>query len=54
LSWNHFNAEDAKNTIDIQDKGIVYLPVWCAEGSKGVMLVDATTGNVIREDPFKK
>ena len=43
-----------EDAIEIQDKGIVYLPVWCAEGSKGVMLVDATTGNVIREDPFKK
>jgi hypothetical protein len=39
--------------IDINSKGLYYLPVWCIEGSNGLMIIDANTGKVIKEDMFK-
>jgi hypothetical protein len=39
--------------IDINSKGLFYLPVWCIEGSNGLMIIDANSGKVIKEDIFK-
>jgi hypothetical protein len=39
--------------IDIDSKGLFYLPVWCIEGSNGLMIIDANSGKVIKEDIFK-
>lgn len=41
------------DAIDIHSKGIYYLPVWCVEGSNGLMIIDANSGKVIKEDVFK-
>jgi hypothetical protein len=39
--------------INIESKGLFYLPVWCIEGSNGLMIIDANSGKVIKEDIFK-
>ncbi len=33
----------------VDDLGIYYVPIWCVEGVKGEMYVNANTGKVIRE-----
>jgi hypothetical protein len=40
------------DAIEIESKGLYYLPVWCIEGSNGLMIIDASTGKVIKEDFF--
>ena len=32
---------------------LVYLPVWCIEGRNGVMIIDAASGNILKEETFK-
>ena len=39
--------------IDMNTKGIHYLPVWCIEGSNGLMIIDASSGKIIKEDIFR-
>ncbi len=46
-------VEPKPDAIEISKKGLVYLPAWCIEGSNGVMIIDATTGKVLKEDIFK-
>ncbi len=46
-------VEPKPDAIEISKKGLVYLPAWCIEGSNGVMIIDATTGKVLKEDLFK-
>jgi hypothetical protein len=41
------------DVMDINSRGMVYMPVWCVEGSNGVIIVDATSGKIVREDIFK-
>lgn len=36
--------------INLKKRGLIYLPVWCVEGSNGVMIINAATGKIIRED----
>lgn len=43
-----------EEAIDIQMKGLYYLPMWCIEGSNGLMIIDAASGNVVKEDIFKE
>jgi predicted transport protein len=43
-----------EGAIDVRKRGLVYLPVWCVEGSNGVMIINATTGKVIREDIYRE
>ncbi|WP_455392998.1 hypothetical protein [[Eubacterium] cellulosolvens] len=40
------------DAIEIHSKGLYYLPVWCIEGSNGLMIIDASSGKVIKEDIF--
>ena len=40
------------DAIEIISKGLFYLPVWCIEGSNGLMIIDATSGKIIKEDFF--
>ena len=46
-------VEPKPDAIEITKKGLVYLPAWCIEGSNGVMIIDATTGKVLKEDIFR-
>jgi hypothetical protein len=41
-----------EDAIVIKKRGLVYLPVWCVEGSNGVMIINATSGKVIKEDLY--
>ncbi len=40
------------DAIEVNSKGIYYLPVWCIEGSNGLMIIDASSGKIIKEDMF--
>jgi len=37
----------------IKSLGIIYVPIWCVEGTKGVMVLNASTGKVLSEDYFR-
>ncbi|HSV42198.1 MAG TPA: hypothetical protein VLH13_02170 [Methanomassiliicoccales archaeon] len=43
-----------RDDIVLESMGIYYLPVWCVEGVKGVMILNASTGKVISEDYYSK
>ena len=38
-----------KDTMVIEPKGLVYLPVWCVEGKGGAMIVNSSSGKIISE-----
>jgi hypothetical protein len=38
-----------KEAIEIEPKGLVYLPVWCVEGTNGAMIVNSSSGKIISE-----
>lgn len=40
------------DAINLKSKGIYYLPVWCIEGSNGLMIIDANSGKIIKEDSY--
>lgn len=42
-----------EGAVSIRNKGIVYLPVWCIEGSRGIMLVNAVSKKIIKEEIYK-
>jgi len=37
----------------VRPLGLYYVPIWCVEGTKGVMVLDASTGRVLSEDHFQ-
>ncbi|NLX46772.1 MAG: hypothetical protein GXY70_01170 [Euryarchaeota archaeon] len=37
----------------VRGLGIYYVPIWCVEGTKGVMILNASTGKVLSEDYFR-
>ena len=39
----------ARDTMPIEGKGLVYLPVWCIEGKGGAMIVNSSSGKIISE-----
>lgn len=38
-----------KDSIIMEPKGLVYLPVWCVEGRGGAMIVNSSSGKIISE-----
>lgn len=42
-----------EDVMEISSRGTVYMPVWCVEGSNGLITVDATSGKIIKEDIYK-
>jgi len=36
----------------VRSLGLFYVPIWCVEGTKGVMILNASTGKVLSEDLF--
>lgn len=38
-----------KDPVVLESKGLVYLPVWCVEGSGGAMIVNSSSGKIISE-----
>jgi hypothetical protein len=43
-----------RSEIVLESLGVHYLPVWCVEGVKGVMVLNAGTGKVISEDYYSR
>lgn len=41
--------KSAKDAVVIEPKGLVYLPVWCVEGTHGAMIVNSSSGKIISE-----
>lgn len=33
--------------------GLIYVPIWCVEGTRGVMVLNASTGKVLSEEHFR-
>ncbi len=42
-------SKPRKDSMVVEPKGLVYLPVWCVEGKKGAMLVNSSSGKIISE-----
>ncbi len=40
-----------KDSVLVESKGLVYLPVWCIEGAGGAMIVNSSSGKIISEHP---
>ena len=40
--------------LALEPKGLFYLPIWCVEGTNGVMIVNAAAGKIIEEDFYVK
>jgi len=38
-----------KDSMVLEPKGLVYLPVWCIEGTNGAMIVNSSSGKIISE-----
>ncbi|HEX9907560.1 MAG TPA: hypothetical protein VGB78_03725 [Thermoplasmata archaeon] len=38
-----------KDQVLIESKGLVYLPIWCVEGTRGAMIINSSTGKIISE-----
>jgi hypothetical protein len=43
-----------EENIVLEKRGLVMVPVWCVEGSHGVMILDGTTGKIISEDYYQE
>ncbi len=41
-----------KEDVQIEARGLVYLPIWCVEGSKGSIIINASTGKILKEDRY--
>lgn len=42
-----------EDEIDLVDKGVFFLPIWCVEGVHGVMIINAGTGKIVSEDYYR-
>ncbi len=57
---NHVTVTEKKlvspksDAIELEGLGIFYLPIWCIEGVKGVMILNASTGKIISEDYYRE
>jgi hypothetical protein len=57
---NHVTMTEKKtvspksDSIELTDMGVFYLPIWCIEGVKGVMILNASTGKIISEDYYRE
>jgi len=43
-----------EENIVLEKKGLILVPIWCVEGSHGVMILDGTSGKVISEDYYQE
>jgi hypothetical protein len=39
--------------IELVSQGIYYLPIWCVEGVHGVLIINAGSGKIVKEDYYK-
>lgn len=47
-------ASPRREEVELEEQGMFFLPVWCVEGVKGVMVLNASNGKVISEDYYSK
>ena len=40
--------------VTLESRGLIYVPMWCAEGLKGAMVLNATSGKVVSEEYYNK
>lgn len=43
----------AEGDVSTKHRGLVYLPVWCVEGTLGAIIVNSNTGKIVREDYYE-
>lgn len=43
-----------EENVVLEKRGLVMVPVWCVEGSHGVMILDGMTGKIISEDYYQE
>ena len=41
-----------EESIELDGRGVVFLPLWCVQGVHGAMVIDASTGKVVSEDHY--
>lgn len=39
--------------IELQDRGVFFLPIWCVEGVHGALIINAGTGKIVSEDYYR-
>ena len=39
--------------VSVESVGLVYLPVWCVEGTLGAVIINANTAKIVREDYYE-
>lgn len=44
------SVKPSKDDVQMDGMGLVYLPIWCVEGAKGSIIINASTGKVLKED----
>jgi hypothetical protein len=44
------SVKPSKEDVQMDGIGLVYLPIWCVEGAKGSIIINASTGKVLKED----
>ncbi len=43
-----------KENIVLEKQGLIMVPIWCVEGSHGVMILDGSSGKIISEDYYQE
>lgn len=43
----------SEENIDMEEMGIVYVPMWAVEGTEGIVIINAATGKIEREPDHK-
>jgi hypothetical protein len=46
------SVKPKKEDVQLEGLGLVYLPIWCVEGSKGSIIINASTGKILKEDIY--
>ncbi|MCK5291073.1 MAG: hypothetical protein KAR39_03530 [Thermoplasmata archaeon] len=46
------SVKPKKEDVQLEGLGLVYLPIWCVEGSKGSIIINASTGKILKEDLY--
>lgn len=39
--------------IQLEDRGVFYIPIWCVEGVHGIIIVNASSGKIVSEDYYR-
>lgn len=46
------SVKPKQEDVQLEGLGLVYLPIWCVEGSKGSIIINASTGKILKEDLY--